>query len=141
MSQLDDLVMESLQSGLHCSQTMMKLSLDLRGIENPLLIRAMGALGGGMFCQRACGTLTGGVCVLSSYVPRPEGAPEPTEYQQMAKELVEWFRQANGSLDCCDLVEFRMDKIMAFCPGLMARTFEKVLEILEAHGYDPYEQA
>lgn len=140
MADIDDLVMKNLQNGLHCSQTMMQLSLDLRGIENPLLIRSLGALGGGMFCQRTCGTLTGAVCVLSSYVPRPEGEPEPKEYQPMSRELVEWFEQENGSLNCCDLVEFKMDKIMAFCPGLMARTFEKVLDILEAHGYDPYGQ-
>ena len=137
MADLNEMVMENLQNGLHCSQTMMQLSLDLREMEEPFTIRALGALGGGMFAQRVCGTLTGGVCVLSSYVPRAAGEPEPTLYKAMAQELVAWFEAENGSLDCCDLVTFEMDKIMAFCPGLMARTFEKVLEILEKNGIDP----
>ncbi len=137
MADLQERVMEQLMKGHHCSQTMMQLSLDLRGREEPFTLRALGALGGGMFAQRTCGTLTGGVCALSSYVPCGEGDPEPKEYQAMAKELVEWFEAENGSLDCRDLVRFDMQSIMDFCPGLMARTFAKVLEILEAHGYDP----
>lgn len=137
MPDLNEMVMEQLQKGLHCSQTMMQLSLELREIEEPFTIRALGALGGGMCVQGTCGTLTGGLCVLSSYVPRPAGEPEPTLYKEMAKELVEWFQQEYGSLECRDLVPYEREKILAFCPGLMARTFEKVLEILEKNGIDP----
>lgn len=140
MADINDLVMEQLQKGHHCSQAMVQMALDLQGKEDPLLVRAVGGLGGGMFAQRTCGTLTGAVCALSTYVPRAEGEPEPVLYQQMAKELVEWFEAENGSLECRDLVEFQKDKIMAFCPGLMARTFEKILEILEKNGIDPYGQ-
>ena len=136
---LDERIMELLGKGYHCSQVMMQLSLDLRGIDSPFTMRALGALGGGMFAQRTCGTLTGGVCALSSYFPRGEGEPEPREYQAPARELVEWFEAENGSADCRDLVQFNMEAIMQFCPGLMARTFEKCAEILEAHGIDPTE--
>lgn len=139
MAELNELVLEQLKNGHHCSQTMMQLSMDLREIDDPFLIRSLGALGGGMFAQRTCGTLTGAVCALSSYFPRPQGEPEPRGYIAPAKELVEWFEQEFGSLDCRDLVEFKMDSIMAFCPGLMARTFEKLLEILEKNGIDPTE--
>lgn len=136
--ELEEQVMDLLQKGYHCSQVMMQLSMDLRGIQDPFLIRALGALGGGMFAQRACGTLTGAVCVLGSYFPRGEGEAEPRGYQELANELADWFERTFGSLECRDLVEFRRDKIMAFCPAVMARTFEKVLELLEEHDIDPY---
>lgn len=136
---IDELVMEQLAKGHHCSQTMMQLSMDLREMDDPFTIRALGALGGGMFAQRACGTLTGAVCVISSYFPRGEGDPEPKGYQPLARELVEWFEKEYGSIDCRDLVQFDREHIMQFCPGLMARTFEKCLEILETNGIDPTE--
>ncbi len=139
MSELGERVAELLAQGYHCSQTMMKLSMEMRGIEDPFVLRSLGALGGGMFCQRTCGTLTGGVAVLSSYCPRQQGEAEPVMYQAMAKELVGWFEAGEGSIDCRDLVEFDRQKIMAFCPGLMERTFEKCLDILEANGIDPAE--
>lgn len=137
MENLNSRVMELLQQGYHCSQVMMLLSMELRGIEDEFTIRTLGALGGGMFCQRACGTLTGGVCALSSYIKREPGAPEPREYQKLAKEYVAWFEAENGSLDCRDLVEFKRESIMNFCPGLMARSFAKVVEILQQNDIDP----
>lgn len=135
--ELEERIMDLSQKGYHCSQIMMQLSLDYRDREEPFTIRSLGALGGGMFAQRTCGTLTGGVAMLSSYFPREEGAPEPEEYQEIARELVDWFEKENGSIECGDLVEFDMEAIMKFCPGLMARTFTKCLELLEEHGIDP----
>lgn len=138
MSMVDDKVMEYLLNGLHCSQVVFQLSLDLREREEPFTVRTLGALGGGMFCQRACGTVTGGVCLISSYFPREDGEPEPMGYQQPARQLVQWFEQEYGSLNCCDLVLYDQEHIMQKCPGMMARTFEKCIEILEEHGVDPY---
>lgn len=138
--ELDERVMELSQKGYHCSQIMMQLSLDLREREEPFTIRSLGALGGGMFAKRNCGTLTGGVAMLSSYFPREAGEPEPEAYQAIAKELVEWFEKENGSINCGDLVDIDdMETVMNFCPGLIARTFEKCLELMEAHGIDPTE--
>lgn len=139
MSNLNERILELLGQGYHCSQVEMLLSMDLRDTENPELVRALGPLGGGMFCQKTCGTLTGAVCVLGSYVQRDDGEPEPTSYQPMAQELVKWFEETNGSVNCGDLVEFNMESIMQFCPGLMERTFEKTVEILEKNGIDIYE--
>lgn len=139
MADTTDRILELLQNGYHCSQIMMQLTLDLREMDEPFTIRSLGALGGGMFCQRACGTLTGAVCALASYVPRGEGEPEPLLYRSMVAELLTWFEAEHGSLECRDLVGQQMDQIMAYCPDLMARTFEKMLEILEDNEIDPYE--
>ncbi|MDR1411168.1 MAG: C-GCAxxG-C-C family protein [Spirochaetaceae bacterium] len=137
MSALSDKIMEELFRGHHCSQVMMILSMKLRGIDDPFTIRALGALANGMFSRRACGTLTGGICVLSSYFARHSGEAEPAEYRDLAKEFVEWFEKENGSLECRDLVEYEPAKMQAFCPGLIERSFEKLIEILDAHGISP----
>lgn len=135
---LSERIMELLGKGLHCSQIMMQLSLDMRGREEEFTIRALGALGGGMFARRTCGTLTGGVAMLSSYVDREEGEPEPVIYKEMARELTDFFEKENGSIECRDIVVFDMEEIMKFCPGLIERTFTKCIEILEKYGIDPY---
>lgn len=139
MADIIEHVSVHLANGLHCSQVMMQLSLDMRGKDEPFVIRSLGALGGGMFAQRTCGTLTGAVCALSSYFPRNEGEKEPRDYQEPAKKLVEWFQGEYGSIECRDLVEYKRPSIMAVCPELMANTFEKLLEILEEYGIDPTE--
>lgn len=134
---LQERIMELSQTGLHCSQIMMQLSLDLREQEEPFTIRALGALGGGMFARRTCGTLTGAAAMLSSYFPRTENQPEPHQYQALARALVEWFEAENKSLECRDLVIFDPPHLLAFCPGLMERTFVKCLNLLEENGIDP----
>lgn len=139
MEEILERVEEHLKNGLHCSQVMLQLSLDLRQREEPFAIRALGALGAGMYSRRTCGTLTGGVCALSSYFARGEGEPEPDGYKEPARQLVEWFDAEFGSTECCDLVPvFDKPHIMEKCPGLMAKTFVKCVELLQEHGVDPY---
>jgi C_GCAxxG_C_C family probable redox protein len=137
MSALEDKILEEMRKGYHCSQVMMRLSMETRGIDDPFTIRALGALGGGIASQRACGTLTGGACALSSYFNRGEGEPEPDGYKELVREFVSWFESENGSLECGDLVENDRTKRLAFCPGLMERAFGKIVEILEEHDIDP----
>jgi hypothetical protein len=111
---------------------MVWMTMEMRGIEDPLILRALGGLRKGMFRERTCGTLTGCVCALSSYVKRGPGELEPTEvYQPLVEEFLSWFEEANGSLECHDLL--MRDP---YCPGLMTRSFEKMLAILESHGID-----
>ncbi|WP_010259634.1 C-GCAxxG-C-C family protein [Treponema primitia] len=137
MPDLSDKVHEALQKGYHCSQVMMWLSLELRGINDPLLIRAMGGLALGMFSSKACGTLTGAACTLSSYFPRNEGESEPEAYRAPVHEFVTWFKDQFGALDCRDLVENDQGQIQRFCPIMMEKCFVKIAEILEAHSVDP----
>lgn len=139
MTQIEEFIAQQMRQGYHCSQIMLQLTLELRGREEPFALRAMGALGAGMFARRTCGTLTGAVCALSSYFPREEGAPEPDGYQAPAKELVEWFEHEYRSVDCRDLVSPELDDILVTCPEMMGRTFYKMMELLEAYEIDPNE--
>jgi hypothetical protein len=125
-------VIEGLNRGYHCSQIMAWMTLEMRGLSDPLLLRALGGLRKGMFRDRCCGTLTGCVCALSSYVPRPEGEPEPMDgYRPLVEEFTDWFIKTNGTTECGEIL--RRDQ---YCPGLMERSFTKMLEILESHGID-----
>lgn len=137
VTQLEKFIVQQMRRGYHCSQIMMQLTLMLRGRDEPFVLRAMGALGAGMFARRTCGTLTGAVCALSSYFPRGEGAPEPDGYQALVGELVEWFEGEYQSLDCRDLVRPEMDHILEICPSLMERTFHKMMELLDTYEIDP----
>ena len=139
MDELMDRVLYELDKGYHCSQVMMRLSMDLRGIDDPFTIRALGALGGGMFAQRACGTLTGGACLLASYFSREEGEPEPAAYQNLVRKLAIWFEETYGSIECRNLVGSDLGRASTLCPRMMAETFAKCLELLEEEGVDPYE--
>lgn len=136
---LNQRVAEKLGKGLCCTQIVMDLSLEMRGREEPFTIRALGALGGGMYARKNCGALTGGACMLASYFPREEGEGEPTGYRAPIQALVEWFEGEYGSVECRDLVENTRESMMAVCPGLIAGTFAKCVELLEEAGIDPEE--
>jgi hypothetical protein len=90
-----------------------------------------------MFSSGVCGTLTGAACVLSSYFPRGEGEGEPETYRAPVHELVSWFKDQFGALNCLELVENDQGQIRRFCPIMMEKCFAKIAEILEARGVDP----
>jgi C_GCAxxG_C_C family probable redox protein len=137
MSDLSDKLQEALEKGYHCSQALMWLSLELRSIGNPLLIRAMGGLALGMFSSKTCGALTGAACVLSSYFPREEGESEPVAYRAPVHDFLTWFKDQFGSTECFELVENDQGQIQRFCPILMEKCFAKIAELIGELGIDP----
>jgi C_GCAxxG_C_C family probable redox protein len=137
MSEIGDKLREALGKGYHCSQALMWLSLELREINNPLLIRAMGGLALGIFSSRTCGALTGAACVLASYFPREEGESEPTGYRAPVHDFVAWFKDQFGSTECLELVENDQGQMQRFCPILMEKCFAKIVAILEELDIDP----
>jgi C_GCAxxG_C_C family probable redox protein len=139
MSDVSDNVRDALQNGYHCSQVLMLLSLELRDISNPLLIRSMGGLGMGMFSSGTCGALTGAACVLASYFARDEGENEPSGYNALVHEFLAWFKDQFGAIACLELVENDMGQIRRFCPILMEKCFVKIAEILDDHDIDSTE--
>ena len=127
--------------GFHCSQIIMILGLEWQGKNNPDLIRAMNGLAGGLgFNGKNCGTLTGGVCVLALYGGR--GDLEERENHQlndMIQELVEWFEETfgkeYGGIDCEHIMNRDPWNRLTRCPDVVIKTYFKVKEILEEHGF------
>ncbi|MEG2174767.1 MAG: C-GCAxxG-C-C family protein [Oscillospiraceae bacterium] len=137
MEELQDRIESLMSQGFSCSQIMMILSMEQRGMENPELVRAMGGLAGGLHSQSTCGTLTGACCMLASYGAKgtvSETASIP--YKAMVQGLVHWFGKEFGSTVCRDLLENDKSNIPSICPKLMAETFAKCMELLTEQGID-----
>jgi len=127
-----------MRQGLHCSQIMLILSQELRGEDEPEVIKAMGGLAGGLSMGLNCGTLSGGCCLLSSYVSRG-GVDDEDErpYKPMVVRLVDWFNSRFGSVNCSQLVSADRAARIEFCPALIAETFAECVNILQDNGIDP----
>ena len=114
-------------SGRCCTQIMVQMALDEVGAENPQMVDAVGALCLGMFAGRTCGALTGAALAMALRSSGPlDGA--------LVKELVEWFADEFGSLDCDDILGGDPTSRFVTCPPLVSRTYEEAMELLAAHG-------
>jgi C_GCAxxG_C_C family probable redox protein len=130
------------QQQFTCGQILLIMGLEAQGKTDPDLIRTMHALAGGIGgCGEVCGTLTSGACLLGLYAGR--GTAEETEdprLNQMIGELVAWFEerygQRYGSIRCADILEGNPQNKTQRCPDIIARTYEKVKELLIANGFD-----
>ncbi|MEJ2153739.1 MAG: C-GCAxxG-C-C family protein [Desulfobacteraceae bacterium] len=133
------------QQGFTCSQIIILLALELRGEENPALVRAMGGLAYGCGSgQASCGVLTGGCCVLSLYAGK--GGAEETvsdRFDLMLQELNDWFGAHTG----CAADDMSCDAIVGEagpaasgqrCGRILHDTYAKAMEILTSNGIDPF---
>jgi hypothetical protein len=126
--------------GYVCSQILMKLALELRGEENPALVRAMAGPGYGCGNGSAtCGALVGGCCVLALYA----GADMGSEMlSPMQAALTEWFEERvgeeNGGISCDQIVGAEgPEASRQRCGTIVAETYTEIMTILAAHGIDP----
>jgi hypothetical protein len=133
-------MLELKQKGYCCAQIMLILALEAQGKTSAGLVRTVGGLcyGVGM-AGEVCGSLSGGACLISLY------AGKGSDYEEadgalllMISELTEWFREAiggtHGGIRCDDILTRYPDK--SVCGPIVASTFSRVVEILNAHGFD-----
>lgn len=126
MEELKERIQELTQAGLCCSQIVLQIvGLEARGEENDELIRAMGALGYGAYCQLACGALTGGAAALALY------AEDGLETKQMVGQLGNWFRETFKGGNCEDILGAGNPPDLPACMDIVARTIQKCFEIVE----------
>jgi len=137
-------VMRLASQGLHCSQILMALALETRGESNPELVRSLAGLAYGCGTGRAsCGALTGAACVLALYAGQGgPGEEESPALPLMLEELTEWFAAAaggrEGALTCEAIAGPEVTRAaQQKCGALVAGAFNKVMELLAAHGFDP----
>lgn len=128
--------------GFYCSQIIMKLGLELQGLENPQLVRAVHGLAGGLgFSGELCGALSGGACLLGLYAGK--ALPEETEDPRlnfMIADLVNWFKQeygqTYGGIRCEEIVGDSGKNMAARCPLIVTGTYQRVKELLVEHDFD-----
>lgn len=126
MEELQERVVELLQRGLCCSQIVLQVvGLDARGEENDEMVRALGGLGYGAYCQLACGALTGGAAALALY------SEDAQQTKQMAGELGRWFREAFQGGNCEDILGKGNPPDLPVCIDIVTQTIRKCFEIVE----------
>jgi Putative redox-active protein (C_GCAxxG_C_C) len=136
-----DRILELGRNGFQCSQILVLLGLELRGGDNPELIRSMQGLCGGMSAGETCGALTGGACLLGLYAGR--GTPDEEDDPRlifMLDELVTWFRNGYGeefgSLRCDDIVGPCAEHLNERCPRMVLGVYAKIKDLLVENGFD-----
>jgi hypothetical protein len=150
---MDELMLRMLQlsaKGYLCSQILMKLALELRGEENPALVRAMAGPGYGCGSGAAtCGALVGGCCVLALYTGNSESGRHGARAElgsealrPMQAALTDWFEKRVGGQDggtTCDRIVGAGGPAAnrQRCGVIVAETYTQTMAILAAHGIDP----
>ena len=121
---MEDRIFELRMKGYCCSQIIMELGLMQMEKENPDLIAAMAGLCNGLQEGKLCGTLSAACCLL--YLADPEEAA-----LRLNTELIDWFQDAFGSLDCEELLEGSSRNKMEKCPLIVENTYKKLEELLD----------
>jgi hypothetical protein len=137
-------MMQLAAQGYVCSQILVKMILELRDEEDPLLVRAMAGPGYGCSAGSAtCGALVGGCCALALYAGKGSDSETPSErLPLMLTALSEWFADQVGSrhggITCDKIVgEGGPLKSQQTCAGIVADTFYKINAILAENRIDP----
>ena len=137
---LFDHIMELSRYGYFCSQILAILILELTGEDNPMLVKAMGGLDGGVgYSKNCCGCMTGGACLISFFTGKGgEFEPESPEHKPALAEFTQWFQDEitadYGGITCEDIIGTNPAKRVEYCPQIIAATYEKCVEILTERG-------
>ncbi len=141
MDDLAFLILRLRIQGYCCSQIMFVLALRAQGKTNADLVRAAGGLcNGAGESGEICGAFSGGACIISLYAGK--GTDEEStddRYSLMVNELMEWAdskaAQEYGGIRCEEILRRHPNKTI--CGQIVLETYEKVMDILKDHGFDP----
>ncbi|PIE68430.1 MAG: hypothetical protein CSA21_07490 [Deltaproteobacteria bacterium] len=127
--------------GYCCAQIIIKMALRLWDEENPMLVRASGALCQGITGDGVCGAFTGAACLLGCYAAKGDDQEKEDErLQLMLTELWQWFTehcaQRHSGHACKDIVPDGQIH-PEVCGGLVSACYNKALELLAINGFDP----
>ena len=137
---LEERIMELSRYGYACGQILAILLLDTIGEENPALVRCMQGLNGGIASSGdVCGCMAAGACLISYFTGKPGDTEFDSPHHKGAMgEFSQWFSDEMTleyeGIDCRDIVGTDPAKKVQYCPGIIASTYEKCMEILESRG-------
>ena len=141
---MDDVVFQMMKlkaKGYCCAQIILILALEGQGKRNADLVRSVGGLCFGInWSGEVGGALSGGACLISLYAGKgtDEDAPD-SRCMTMIGELVEWFTKVAedqyGGTRCHEIIEKCPDR--SICSLIVADTYNKCMDILVRHGFDP----
>ncbi|MDC7125014.1 MAG: C-GCAxxG-C-C family protein [Spirochaetales bacterium] len=124
-TELDLEIAELTEQGFCCSQIMIIKALQLKGEDNPSLIKAAGGLCGGLRSGLVCGALSGADCLISLL-------SEAENRDDLMVRLNNWFLDTFGAYDCNKLTDMKNpEKKAEVCPVIKRETYKKAVELLE----------
>jgi len=145
--------------GYSCAQMLVIGALNLMGRENPDLVRAVAGLAQGAGCGELCGALSGGACLLALYTGKGQDSEMPhNKGPLLVSELTDWFAnelcQGKG-ITCTAIINCILASVEDYnstldasdkrrmcethCINMVARVWEKCLELLRDNGFDTTE--
>lgn len=127
--------MELHERNCNCAQAVACALAPFVGADEDACFRTMEGFGGGMGGRtETCGAISGGVLVLS--LAMSHGIDEPTNKAatyQLVSELVERFREQNGSTTCADLKGVITGTPLRSCIGCIEDALAITADLLEEH--------
>jgi len=142
MNDYDLDILKLAHQGYCCSQIIMQMALDLQGLSNPGLLRAISGLCHGFTSTSGvCGAFTGASCLIAYYGGK--GKPDDIPHDHlplMLSELAQWFEEYAsthfGGINCGDIVKDNQPDT-TICGGLVAECFGRSMTLLIENGFDP----
>lgn len=116
---------------------MIILGLKMKGETNEEFVKSMFGFGAGMFSGRTCGTLIGGVALISMYMGESKEDRENTE--RLTIEFADWFEKEFGSSACKDLRREDEAEMLDFCSDMIEKSFNHIMNMLTEEGIDIYQ--
>ncbi|MCB2228105.1 MAG: C-GCAxxG-C-C family protein [Desulfarculaceae bacterium] len=120
--QMRDKAKELFLKRMHCSQALMMVGQEKMGMEDPDMVRAVGAFGGGIASSgKTCGILLGAIAAVSARYAKsnPEEKDDPKMWL-LSFKLIKAFEkmcEPYGSTNCADIAKVAWkdkDQVKAF---------------------------
>jgi C_GCAxxG_C_C family probable redox protein len=147
MTQLPERAVKDFESGFSCSQAVLAAFSRSLGMDRETALKIAQPFGGGM-AQRGetCGAVTGAYMALGLKHgrTRAEDVHARDKTYALMREFIERFTAAHGSLQCRDLLGFRLDDpdeharaeeaglFRDLCPCLVSSAVEIVEDLLSS---------
>ena len=113
VKELEDRIQKSVEffmQGYGCCQSVVCAFADIYGLDNEMALRIAAGFGGGVGRMRMmCGTVSALVILagLEKGQTRGEDREGKTACYQLVRELLDTFKQRNGSIICAELLQMQ----------------------------------
>ena len=120
------------ESGYNCAQSVACACCDLVGLAEDEAFRLAEGFGGGMGAfTETCGAISGGVALIGYAMSAgPEAPRSKAATYRVARQLVNGFRDMNGSTLCKELKGQTGGPVLRSCPGCVEDATRLTLALL-----------
>lgn len=114
----------------NCAEVLLNSCNDYYHLDlDPKTLKSIVPFGGGLYCEKTCGMLTGGIAVIG--VMFAEDKPSlNTKMKEITQKWVQAFEEEFGHTDCKIIKETRRDEYQGCSPLIIkaAEIFQEVIE-------------